>query len=86
MADGRVTSVRSGRVSVVFALDAAVHEIGFDIAAHHLDGEHHPDVHRLASARGRTPVGTSGLGFVAAVRIGRGYRRGDPVAAGSVAP
>ncbi len=85
MADGRVASVRSGRVSVVFALDAAIHEIGFDVADRHLDGEHHPDVHRLASAHGRTPVGASGLGFVAGVRIGRGHRRDDPVAAGSAA-
>ena len=50
MADGRVAPMRTGRVSVVFALAVAVRAIGLDTPDHRLDGEHYPHVHRLALA------------------------------------
>ena len=80
MADGRVAAVCAGRVSVVFALAAAVRAIGRDAAAHHLDDKHYPYVHRLASANAWTLVGTSCLGRVAGVRNRRDNRYNPLVA------
>src|SRR5271169_1708442 len=80
MADGRVTSMCAGRVSVVFALAAAVHAIGLDTSDHHLDGEYYPNVHRLASAHTWTSVCASGLDCAAGVWICRNDCCNHPVA------
>ena len=80
MADGRVASMCAGRVSVVFALAAAVRAIGLDVADHHLDSKHYPHIHRLAPAGPWTSVGTSWLDYAAGVRIRRNHGCNHPVA------
>src|SRR5271166_3656131 len=69
MADSCVASVCASGVSMVSALAAAVCAIEVHSAAHYLDAEHYPDIHRLASAGTRTSVGAPWLGSAAGIRI-----------------
>src|ERR1700688_4501210 len=68
VADGRVASMCTGRISVVPALVAAVRALSLDSADHSLDGEYHSNVLRLASARSWPCVDRSGLDHVAEIR------------------
>ena len=67
VADGSIASVCTGRISVVPALAAAVPAVGLDGADHHLDGQHHPDLLRLASARTWPSVVASWLDYAAGI-------------------
>ncbi len=81
LADGSIASVRTGRISMVPALAAAVPAVGFDAANHHLDGQHDPYLLRLASAQAWTSVGSSWLDYAAGIRVGgsgRGHYRVAP--------
>jgi hypothetical protein len=69
MADGSIASMCTSRISMVPALAAAVHAVGFDAADHHLDSEHHPDLLRMASAYTWTSVVSSRLDYAAGIRI-----------------
>lgn len=69
MADGSITLMRAGGVSVVPALAAAFPAICLDRTDNDLDGEHHPHILRLASAQDGTAVAGSRLGHAAGVRI-----------------
>ena len=57
LADGSIASVRTGRISMVPSLAAAVPAVGLDGADHHLDGEHYPYLLCLAFARTGTSHG-----------------------------
>ncbi len=61
VADGSVSSLCAGRVPVVPSLAAAVCPLGFDGPDHHLDGQHHPDLLRLAFAHAWPSVAGSGM-------------------------
>ena len=80
MADGRIAFMCSGGISLVFAVAAAVRAIGLDTPDPHLDGEHHPHVHRLASAHSGISVCASGLGDAAGIRSRRDNGRDHFVA------
>ena len=69
LADGSIASMCAGRISVVPALAAAVPAVGLDGADHHLDGEHHSDLLRLAFAHARSSVVGSWLDYAAGIRI-----------------
>ena len=62
LADGRFALLRTGRVPVVLTLASAVRAIGFNIAAHCMDGQHYPHVYRLAFAHTGTSLCASGAG------------------------
>src|SRR6516165_11681595 len=81
MADGRVAPMRTGRVSVVFALAVAVRAIGLDTADHHLDGECYSHVYGLASAHTWTSVCAPPLDYGAGVWSRRDDRWNRSVAA-----
>jgi hypothetical protein len=73
MAHGSIASMRTGGISVVPSLAAAVPAVTLDAADHHLDGEHYPYLLRLASARTWTSVVSSWLDNAAGIRMrGRG--------------
>ncbi len=69
LADGSIASMRTGRVSLVLALAAAVSAVGLDAADHHLDGEHSPYLLRLAFAHAWASVVSSWLDYAAGIRI-----------------
>src|SRR5262249_47057777 len=69
LADGSVPFVRTGCLSMVLALVAAVPAVCFDVADHHLGGEHHPYLLRLASANTWTAVVGSTMGHAAGIRV-----------------
>jgi hypothetical protein len=50
VANGSIASVRTGYISVVSSLAAAVFEVGLDATDYRLDREHHPHLHGLALA------------------------------------
>ena len=54
---------------MVPSLAAAVPAVGLDAADHHLDGEHHPYLLRLASARTGASLVGSGLDYAAGIWI-----------------
>src|ERR1700735_3013020 len=58
------------RISMVPSLAAAVPAVGLDAADHHLDGEHHPYLLRLASARTWASLVGSWLDYAAGIWIG----------------
>ena len=68
LADGSIAFMRTGRLSVVPALAAAVRAVGLDSADHHLDGEHHPNLLRLAFAHAWSAVVGSWLDYAAGIR------------------
>jgi hypothetical protein len=57
--------VRTGRVSVVPAMDVAVSSDSLHAAHHDLDGEHYPHVRRLAFTYTWTSLVGSWLGYAA---------------------
>ena len=82
MAHGSIASMCTGRLSMVPSLAAAVHAIGLDSAAHHLDSEHHPNLLRLAFAHAWPSVVGSRLDYAAGIRMrgsGRCNYRVSPV-------
>ena len=83
MADGGFASMRAGCLSVVPAVAAAVRAVGLDRADHPLDGEHHPDLLRLAFADAWPAVAGSGLDYAVGIRIGGCGRCNCTVAAAS---
>ena len=70
MADGGIAFLCARRLSLVFALAAAIPPVGLDLAARRLDCEHYSDLRRLAYAHTWTPVGGSWLDRAVGVRIG----------------
>jgi hypothetical protein len=62
--------MRTGHISVVRSLAAAVPPIGFNAADRHLDGQHYPYLLCLAFAHSGTAMVSSWLGYAAGVRIG----------------
>src|SRR5262249_11218026 len=74
LADGSIATMCAGRISMVFALAAAVHTVVDDAADQHLDIEHHPYLLCLASAHTGTTVAGSGVDYAAGIRF-RGNRR-----------
>ena len=65
LADGGIAFVRTGRVSVVPAMDVAVSSVTLHAADHHLDGEHLPHLCRLAFTYAWRSVVGSWLGYAA---------------------
>ncbi len=80
VADGSIASMCTGRISVVSALAVAVPAVGLDGADHRLDGQHHPNLLRLAFAHARTSVAGSGLDYAAGIRMRGDGRCNHPVA------
>lgn len=80
MAHGSIASMRTGRISVVPSLAAAVRAVGIDAADHHLDGEHYPHLLRLASAHAWSPVAGSWVDHAAGIRMRRDDGCNHPVA------
>ena len=72
--------MRTGCLSVVPALAAAVPAVGLDGADHHLDSEHHPNLLRLAFAHAWSSVAGSWLDYAAGIRIRGNGRCNHPVA------
>ena len=68
LADGRINTMCAGRVSLVPPLAPALPSIGPGAANHHLDGEHYPDLLRVASAYTRTSMAGSWVDHGAGVR------------------
>jgi len=64
----------SGRISVVPALDAALPAIGLNGADPHLDGQHYPNLLRMAFAHAWSPVAASWLGYAAGIWMRRDDR------------
>jgi hypothetical protein len=77
MAYDRIAFVRAGRIPMVLALAVAICALHHDAAHHHLDGQHHPDILRLAPAHAWSSVDGSRLDYAAGIRIrghcGRNY-------------
>ena len=80
MADGSIASMRTGCLSVVPSLAAAVRAVGLDGADHHLDSEHSPYVLHLAFAHAWSSVAGSRLDYAAGVRSRGNGRCNHPVA------
>jgi hypothetical protein len=80
VADGRIASVRAGRISVVPAVDAAVSSLTLHAANHHMDSEHHSYLRRLAFTYTWTSLVGSWLGYAGGIRI-RGNSRCNYLAA-----
>jgi hypothetical protein len=69
MAHGSVTSMRTGRISVVPSLAAAVRAVSLDGADYHMDSKHHSDLLRVAFAHAWPSVVGSWLDYAAGIRI-----------------
>ena len=69
MADGGIAFLCARRLSLVFALAAAVPKVGFDPAACHVDREHYPYLRRLAFAHTWKAMGGSWLDHAIGVWI-----------------
>jgi hypothetical protein len=65
---------------MVPALAAAVPAVSLDAADHHLDGEHYPNLLRVASAHAWSSMVGSWLDYAAGIRMCRDNRCNHPVA------
>jgi hypothetical protein len=68
LADDGIASLRTGHLSVVPCLAAAVPPVGVNASGHHLDGEHLPDLLRLASSRDGATMVASWLDHDSGIR------------------
>ena len=70
LANGSISFVRTRRIPMVSSLAAAISDVGFDAADHHLDCEHYPDLRPMALAHTWASVGgASWLGNAAGIRM-----------------
>src|SRR5262249_11092052 len=76
LAYGGMSVLRTGRISVVSSLAAAISDVELDAADHRLDREHHPYVPYVALARTWASVGcASGLVNAGGIRMRRDRSR-----------